>query len=425
MKKVLIITYYWPPSGGAGVQRWVKFSKYLRLYGYEPIVLTVNPEVASYPILDKSLEKEVQNIKVYRTNTFEPFNLYKKLLGKTEIPYSGFANETNPGIFDKISRFLRGNLFIPDARVGWNKYALRVARELIKKYKIENLITSSPPHSTQLIGLKLSKEFRLNWIADLRDPWTDIYYYKELLHTKFAKRYDKKMELEVLSKADKVVVVSSSIKQTFQKKIKNNGSEKIIVVPNGFDEEDFKTINKVRNISFTIGYIGTLADSYNVENLISVLEKFKDKNIELKFVGKVTDSLKEMIRRRGLTSVTSFLNHVEHQEAVQYMCSSDLLLLAIPDMKNNEGILTGKLFEYLATGNPILGIGPPDGDAAKIISSCNAGVMFDYDDEYVKMFNYLNDCYNNWEKGVISSAEVKCLDYSRKELTRQISELLF
>jgi len=212
MKKVLIITYYWPPSGGGGVQRWVKFVKYLPKYQIEPIVLTVSPDCASYALIDSSLSQEVEpTVQVFYAKSREPFNFYKKLTAKKEIPFGGFANEDSPGFLQKVARFIRGNFFIPDARIGWNSFAYEQAEKLIKEFGITTVITSSPPHSTQLIGLKLKRKLGIHWIADLRDPWTDIYYYNKMFHSPMAKRIDRKKELEVLQNADNIVVVSNSI----------------------------------------------------------------------------------------------------------------------------------------------------------------------------------------------------------------------
>ena len=177
MNKALIITYYWPPSGGAGIQRWLKFAKYLPEFGWQPVILTVNEQHAVYPLTDNSLEKEVaNNITVYRTAATNWFRFYSS--NKAKVPSAGFASNLNNSIKGKISRFIRGNFFIPDPRRGWNKFAFAKACEIIEKENITTIITTSPPHSTQLIGLKLKKKFKeLKWIADLRDPWTDIYYY--------------------------------------------------------------------------------------------------------------------------------------------------------------------------------------------------------------------------------------------------------
>ena len=214
MKKVLIITYYWPPSGGAGVQRWLKFAKYLPEYGWQPIILTVDQEYASYPQRDESLLSEVNPAcLVYTTKSFELYNLYKFISGKKEVPYGGFANETRESFFQKASKFLRGNFLVPDPRRGWNKYALGKAIELIREFNIDTVVTTSPPHSTQLIGLKLKQEFNTRWIADLRDPWTDIYYYNQFKHTALARKIDQKYEREVVENADLLITVSEDVKR--------------------------------------------------------------------------------------------------------------------------------------------------------------------------------------------------------------------
>ena len=188
MKKVLVITYYWPPSGGAGVQRWVKFIKYFKDQNINPFIISVDPDFASYPLIDNSLKNDIpDNTNVYLTKTNEPYSLYKKI-NNNQTPYAGFANEGRPNFFQKIARFIRGNFFIPDSRKGWNNFAYKKAVEILEKENIDTVITTSPPHSTQLIGLKLKETQNIKWIADLRDPWTDIYYYKSMLHTKWAKQ---------------------------------------------------------------------------------------------------------------------------------------------------------------------------------------------------------------------------------------------
>ena len=181
MKKILIITYYWPPSGGAGVQRWLKYSRYLPDNQIQPIVVTVDPQKASYPVIDNSLLYEVpSSVKVHFTDTFEPFEMYRIVSRKNQIPFAGFANEGKLTMFKKFVRFIRGNFFIPDARIGWNKYAFAKCCALIEKENIDTILVTSPPQSSQLIGLRLKKKYKLKWIADVRDPWTDIYYYDKL-----------------------------------------------------------------------------------------------------------------------------------------------------------------------------------------------------------------------------------------------------
>ncbi len=429
MKKVLIITYYWPPSGGGGVQRWVKFVKYLPKLSIEPIVLTVKPDVASYAVLDESLLNEVsENTEVVNTKSFEPFNVYKAFSKKKEIPFAGFANEESPGVFQKLSRFVRGNFFIPDARIGWNKFAYKQAVRLIKKHNIQTVITSSPPHSTQLIGLKLKKNFNINWIADLRDPWTDIYYYNRLYHTSIAKQLDKKKETKVLNEADKIIVVSKSIKALFASKIKNKETNKISIIPNGFDDDDFDFSTNTNTKEFVITYTGTIADNYHIEgflnSVIKLVNKHKGIKIKLQFVGRVSQKYHEIIKNSTLEPISVFVGHVDHNTSIRYLKESNALFLAIPDEKLNEGILTGKLFEYLAVRKPIIGTGPTNGDASTIINECNAGRMFLYEDED-NITKYLNELLLEWDGLTYPNIESKTYKkYSRERLTELLTDLI-
>ena len=428
MKKILIITYYWPPSGGAGVQRWVKFVKYLTNFDIEPIVLTVDKQFASYPIIDQTLEDEVpERTMVCYTKSSEPFGAYQKLSGKKDIPYSGFANESKVSFSQKTMRFIRGNFFIPDARKGWNKYAFEKASQLITEHGIKTVITTSPPHSSQLIGLKLKKELNINWIADLRDPWTDIYYYDQLYHTSIAKKIDRNYERKVLVESDKVIVVSDAIKKQFLTKDAAIKSSKFSIIPNGFDESDF-TDKPIRDENrFIITYTGTIAPNYNIESFLKAVlrlhEETNDDRILLRFVGVVADHFKNLIENTNLQQCTEFIGHVKHSRSIQYLNQSAILFLAIPDVQHNKGILTGKLFEYLGSRKPIVGVGPVDGDAARIISECRAGKMYNYHDQD-KLFDYLMLLYNQWlqNKQLISSEKV--ISYSRKRLTEKLAYLI-
>jgi glycosyltransferase involved in cell wall biosynthesis len=263
MNKVLIVTYYWPPSGGAGVQRWLKFSKYLPEFGWEPIILTVDPEYAAYPVTDFSLNDDIPaSIKVVTTPATNYFSIYKK--DKSKIPTAGFANNIDNTFKGKLLRFVRGNFFLPDPRRGWNKYAFKKACELIEAEGIRHIITTSPPHSTQLIGLNLKKKYRfIKWTVDLRDPWTDIYYYKQFYPTLISKAVDVRYEIRVLKRADNIITVGESLKTLFSSKV-NNIEKKIRVITNGYDESDFKEVPKVIPKRFTITYVGTLSDIYPI-----------------------------------------------------------------------------------------------------------------------------------------------------------------
>jgi glycosyltransferase involved in cell wall biosynthesis len=421
MKKVLIITYYWPPSGGAGVQRWLKFAKYLPEFGWQPVILTVDPQYASYPQRDESLANEVgPDCLVYTTKSFELYNLYKLISGKKEVPYGGFANESKEGLLQKVSKFLRGNFLLPDPRKGWNKYALKKAEELIREFNIETVVTTSPPHSTQLIGLKLKKQHNIRWIADLRDPWTDIYYYHQFKHTALARSIDRNYERRVIEQADIIVSVSEDVKRIFAEKSRKPIAAKTVVVPNGYDEDDFKLKDIPIENRKIITYTGTISEAYDVDKLLEALVRLNDKLKEellLRFVGKIPQTVEQRFRDTGLE--IELVGYVDHNKSIEYLLRSDLLLLVLPKVKNNKGILTGKFFEYLAAQKPILAIGPVDGDLARIILDTNCGRIFDYTDSggMIRFIHNVFDPENQLAKSV--STEL----YSRRELTRKMAGL--
>ena len=417
MKKVLLITYYFPPSGGAGVQRWLKTINYLPKAGDETIVLTVDPAVASYPQIDESLCNDVPSgIKIYRTHTREILSLYKRVSPKKEVPYGGFANEPNPNLIQKISRFIRGNFFLPDPRRGWNKYALAEAKEIIETEAIETIVTTSPPHSTQLIGLELKRQYpHLKWVADLRDPWTDIYYNEDLYPTRWAKKRNLRYERSVLLGADQIITVSEQCKRLFAQKA--DVAEKIAVVPNGYDTKDFIQLGvRSEELGVTSGasnlkilsYIGVMAPQYDLAPLKSLVQGRND--ILLRFVGVVSEDIKCEIESWGVQ--TEFISYVSHGKAIEYMRTSDVLMLFIPNVPNNEGILTGKLFEYLAAGRKILLFGPESGDAMRLINECEAGECFS---NKFNLDKFLNMPY----KG---NDNIKL--YSREALAYKIASLL-
>lgn len=421
MKKVLIITYYWPPSGGAGVQRWLKFAKYLPEFGWQPVILTVDPKYASYPQRDESLVKEIgPDCLVYTTKSFELYNLYKLISGKKEVPYGGFANESKESFLQKVSKFLRGNFLLPDPRKGWNKYALKKAEELIREFNIETVVTTSPPHSTQLIGLTLKKRLNIRWIADLRDPWTDIYYYHQFKHTALARSIDRCYERRVIEQADVIVSVSEDVKRIFAEKSRKPIAAKTVVIPNGYDEEDFKLKAIPAETRKIITYTGTISEAYDVDKLLEALVRLNDKlkaELLIRFVGKIPQTVEQRFRDTGLE--IELVGYVDHNKSIEYLLRSDLLLLVLPKVKNNKGILTGKFFEYLAAQKPILAIGPVDGDLSKIILETNCGRIFDYTDSggMIRFIHNVFDPENQLAKSV--STEL----YSRRELTRKMAGL--
>lgn len=426
MKKILIITYYWPPSGGAGVQRWLKFSKYLPEFGYEPIILTVEEAEASYAQLDYSLLQEVSPaLSVHKTKTFEPYNLYRKLSNKKEIPYGGFSNQKKITFFEKLSRFIRGNLFIPDPRRGWNKYALKKALELIHEQQIEVVITSGPPHSTHLIGKKIKDKTNIRWIADFRDPWTDIYYYKELYHLGLATLLDRHLEKIVLSNADKIITVSEEVGKLLLAKAAGS-KEKMVIIPNGYDETDFDQVGSVKNDAFTITYTGTISISYRIDQFIEaifLLPETIKQQIKIRFVGNVPEEIINLFDQKNLYSMIEVLGYIPHEEAISQMKGAELLLMAIPDSPDNKGIVTGKFFEYLAAKKPIMAIGPLGGEVDIILQKSKAGKLFDYE-ETEQMRLFIIKLFEQNKNGIVWNETTGTEKYTRRNLTKELSENL-
>ncbi len=425
-KKVLIITYYWPPSGGAGVQRWLKFTKYLPEFDIEPIVLTVDPKYASYPQTDKSLEQDIRSdLKVFKTKSFEPLNLLSGLFGKKNVPYGGFTNVNKKSFLQTILRFIRGNFFIPDARVGWNNFAVKKAKEIIAEFNIDKVITTGPPHSTHLVGLKLKKNLKVKWIADFRDPWTDIYYYKDLLHTSFVKRIDKKRERIVLEDADTIIANCDSNKNLLVTKISEQ-EKKFYSITNGFDEDEFNYKSLDRK-DFIITYSGTISDNYEPDVFFKVLSEiikdFPNINFKLRMVGHVSPGIEDLIEACRLKNVFEPVGYVNHNRVIEYLFSSTILFYIFPKTDNDKGI-AGKLFEYLAARKTIIGIGPKDGDSAKIIEECEAGRMFERDQKQ-ELLRFLVEQIQKWkQQSHLNIDSGKYLKYSRRNLTKQLKELI-
>lgn len=427
-RKILIITYYWPPCGGAGVQRWLKFAKYLPEYGWEPIVLTVDPEYAEYPVLDEDLHKDVaDNLTVIKTKAPKTlFSLYKKLTGRLEIPYGGFSNEDKPGTRDKVIRFIRGNFFLPDPRRGWNKYAVKSIKKIIKKEEIKVILTTSPPHSTQLIGKKIKKETNITWIADIRDPWTDIYYTGKLYQTFWAAMINKKLEASVLRTADKILVTCNATRNLFQAKLqKEQARNKIITLTNGFDEEDFHIQNYKVPEKFIITYLGTFADNYNIDGLLNVIENMEsdiDQSIIIRFIGGISASIVDKLNRYK-NLISEFIPYMNHNEAIKALMESSALLLVIPAASKTQEMIPGKLFEYLAAKRPIIAIGPKKSDVADILEETNSGKIFENNDS-PEIKEYLSELFENFREGKSTAQSTGIEKYSRKEITGNLVNLL-
>ncbi|MFI5164150.1 MAG: glycosyltransferase family 4 protein [Bacteroidia bacterium] len=427
MRRVLIITYYWPPSGGAGVQRWLKFVKYLRNFGWEPIVYT--PENPEAPAIDNSLLKDIpENLAVIKTKIWEPYSLYKSFIGqkKNEKINAGFLSEKKkPGLTEKISVWIRGNWFIPDARKFWIRPSVQFLSEYLKKNPIDAMISTGPPHSMHLIALGLKNKFNIPWLADFRDPWTNIDFYDKLLLTKSSDAKHKKLELEVLKNADTIVTVSWNWAKDFQK-ILNRGIE---VITNGFDEDDFHFNHLKLDDKFSISHIGAMNKDRNPHlfwKALSELLRENDllkKDLKIHLIGKNDFSVLQSIEENDLISYLQKTEYLPHNEVLRQICTSQILLLPLNDTPNTLGIIPGKIFEYLAAKRPIFAIGSEEGDSAKIIQEAKAGVICDFKNkekmkkEIMKMYSLYKE-----EKLQVEAADTR--KYSRKNKTAEMAVLL-
>lgn len=381
------------------MQRFLKFSKFLPEFGWEPIIVTVNN--GSYPYYDESLLREISpSLRVYRTKTFEPFELYNLLRGKKgkAMPVVSVGSHQERSVFQRVSEYVRANFFVPDARVGWVGYAVKQAEEILKSEKVDAIITTGPPHSTHLIGLQLKQRYGVKWLADFRDPWTGIFYNNLLPRTEATKRKDKTLETKVLQTADYVTVISPGMKQEFEDR-----AQKIDVLFNGYDEDDFNALENATegNTVFTIRYIGNLMASQNVDGLWKALQELQ-MPFKVEFIGRVDEAVKLSIEQNGLAQKVTYIDFVDHKKATGLMQQADLLLFIIPNVKDADLILTGKLFEYLASGTEMLSIGPVNGNAAEILKQTGRKPMLAFSNgEDIKKqieaalnyFNQMNGAY--------------------------------
>jgi len=418
-KKVLIITYYWPPAGGIAVVRWVKFVKYIRANNWEPIVYTVSN--GNYPLTDTSLEKDVpEGIEIIKRPIWEPHQLYR-LLAKNKNA-SGLADikpKDRASFVEKISNWVRSNFFIPDARAFWISPSVRFLKKYLTANPVDAIVSTGPPHSAHLIALELKKQTRLPWLADFRDPWTTMDYYKELLLTNWADKKHHRLELEVLKTADSVTVIGNGMKAEFEKK----SERRVEVTTNGFDEEDFSVSSMQLDQKFSIVHIGTFFSRVNPANLWEVLLELKKENhpiisdLQIKLIGRVDPAIVESIRMAGLEDFLILSPIQQHDEALRQMRSAQVLLLCI--FEPNKFIVTGKLFEYLASQRPIFCIGPVDGDASVILKETNAGLAFSFSDK-ISIKQHLLDLYKKFKTGELSNIKNNAEKYSHQQLVKQI-----
>ncbi|MFV5689290.1 glycosyltransferase family 4 protein [Flavobacterium sp. ZT3R25] len=423
-KKLLIITYYWPPAGGPGVQRWLKFVKYLPDFGIQPIVYI--PENPTYPIVDKNLVNEVSGKAIIlKHKIFEPYQLasfFSK--NKTKKISSGIIpNKKKQSFLDKTFLWIRGNLFIPDARVFWVKPSVSYLEKYILENNIDTIVTSGPPHSLHLIGLELKQKLDLKWFADFRDPWTTIGYHKSLRLSDYAAKKHKTLEHQVLNSADTIIVTSKTTKTEFQA-ITN---KPIVVITNGYDTENVE--KQTLDTKFSLAHIGSFLSERNPlmlwECFVELLDEIPDfkSHLDIKLIGAVSQEVLETLTQFGLNPYLNNLGYVSHAEAIAHQRKSQVLLLIEIDSEDTKSIIPGKLFEYMVSNRPIIAIGPNGSDFAEIITETNTGVFFDYS-EKVKLKSVILDFYNQFLIGKLQSNGVGLQHYSRKNLTKELAQLI-
>ncbi|EPR73646.1 TPR/glycosyl transferase domain protein [Winogradskyella psychrotolerans RS-3] len=423
-KKVLIITYYWPPAGGPGVQRWLKFVKYLPEFDIQPIVYC--PENPNYPIMDESLVNEIPDtISILKQPINEPYglaSLFSK--GKSKKISSGVIPKAKKqSLIEKTMLYVRGNYFIPDARKNWVQPSVLFLSEYIQKHKIETVITTGPPHSLHLIGLQLKARLGVKWLADFRDPWTTIGYHKDLKLTDASKAKHIDLEQKVLNTADEIIVTSNHTKNEFLTKTKHP----ISVITNGYDSHSVRVEGK--DEKFTLSHIGSLLSERNPVVLWETLSELIKENdafseaFKLQLIGVVSDDVIESIHENGLKNHINVLGYVSHDEALEFQMKSQLLLLIEIDSEDTKAIIAGKVFEYLISETPILAIGPKDSDVEQIIKSTNTGTYFNYKQKSelkVQLLSYFEAYQNN----TLEVNAIGLQPYSRKALTQKLSAII-
>ncbi len=432
MKKVLVITYYWPPSGGGGVQRWLKFVKYLRSFGWEPVVYTPsNPEM---PSEDPSLLREVpQDVLIVTSKIWEPYSFYKKFTGKKQNDkiQTAFLTERKSKyhFLEDFSVWVRGNFFIPDARKFWIKPSVKKLSQFLQGHPIDALVTTGPPHSMHLIGMRLKEKFGIPWLADFRDPWTNIDFYNDL-KLKPGNRADRKhhfLEKQVLQKADAITVVSRGMKEDFKAIVGRDYA----VIPNGYDAEDLQPQKEPvpENSRFVLAHIGSLTRTRNAENLWKVLKEltgeypdFAEKLL-IKNVGKIDLHVLESLKKFGLEEHLQRIDYIPHDKVIAEQRKASVLLLLVNNTPNARLILTGKLFEYLAARRPVICIGPRDGNAAEVVRETGCGAVFGFA-QTTSLKEHLVSLFRAFKEGNLEPQCEKVENYERKNLTARLAGVL-
>ena len=425
-KKIIIFTYYWPPSGGSGVQRWLYFSFYLKKLGWDPIVITVDYKVASYPLIDESLSNISRNLRVIRTKTIDPLRIYSKFKtgnSRDGIPQSQVDNSS---LINKFFSFVRGNFFIPDARRGWNKYAIKAAKSIIERENIKYIITTGPPHSSHLIGLELVKIFKLKWMADFRDPWSNIFYNKYFYRLNYFQKKDEKYEKKVLESASAIL---TTVGEDFHKLLKNKIEikQKFFSIINGYDKGLFKSIITKQESFFHIVYTGVLTNNQSYKSVFLAIKKVSEKYpkipIRLSISGKVEKLIIQNINSILPLVEVKYLGYVSHREAVILIKSANLLLNFIYN-DVDKFMISGKILEYMASEVPIISVGSKKNPISKLFSKSKLLKVIEVDDldgSYI----FLDKLIKSWQSGKPLFNKIKNIDmFSRENLSKELDSIL-
>lgn len=432
MKNLLIIAYYFPPSGGPGVQRVLKHVKYLREFGWKPHILTVSN--GQFPARDESLLKEVpEDIVIERTHIYEPYDLYRLFTGKKK----GSAIDVNvikkedqkTGIKDKIAELIRATFFIPDARIGWIFTARKAVREMVEKYNIDAVYSSSPPYTCSLIGRYAKKKYALPWVAGFRDPWTGFISSPKRWFLPAA--IDRHLEKSVFAKSDFVECAWKGIIKDALSKYPNLDKSKFIHVPNGFDSADYPQVEKKRNERFILTYTGSMYGRRNPASLFAAIEKLTaekkidPKEILLRFIGRFGTEVQEMFNSVSFPDSIEIIPYIPHKESIRYLMQSDLLLLVVDESKESEEIVPGKVYEYIGTHNPVLAIAPSSSAIADLMDETQAGAIA-HQSEIEKIGKIFLAFFNDWKGNRNTySPNVEAINsYERKESAKKLAELL-
>ena len=415
-KKVLIITYYWPPAGGPGVQRWLKLSNYLLENNVKPIIYA--PSNPKYPSIDESLLEDVNSeIEVIKQPIFEPFgNLFSKIRKK------GIPKKNDQSIFDKFLIYLRGNLFIPDSRIFWVNSSVDFLSKYILENNIESIITTGPPHSLHLIGLKLKSILNISWYADFRDPWTKINYHKELKLSLRSKKKHLELESKVLNSCDRIIVTSNKLLKEYNKIAKTP----ISLITNGFD---YQKLQLELDEEFSITHIGRLLPERNPKILWNALKElciinknFKN-NLKINFIGNVSENLRNEMKTNDLEKSVVYHNYIKYKDTIPYLIKSQILLLIESDDNESSYAIPAKIFEYINSGRPIIAIGPKDSEIKQIIDETKSGKYFLYS-EYDELLSYLSNSYYKYESKNLHSTSINIDKYHRKNLAKKLSQII-